>query len=280
MQAASADGNTVAFAESNASDGPWGYYYVPGSILRTHTTDRFNYEIGVNRDGSQYALPSYSGVNIYTPDFQLVHTVGVGQAAIGVVYSPIEDVVYVAVSGTSEVRAYETTMFSQIATYDVGSVFEWTGNHAFVEGRLRISDDGRILMVTVDGGVQLIHIGSPPSTTIDIKPGEPDNVIDLSERGKMAVAVLSAEGFDAPNDLMRGAFTFGRTGAEKSLLYKKGSMPYCSARDVNGDGLPDLVCQYLVKLTGFQVGDTEGVLVGMTKAGGPFEGRDRVNVVP
>jgi formylglycine-generating enzyme required for sulfatase activity len=120
----------------------------------------------------------------------------------------------------------------------------------------------------------------PPSTTIDIKPGEPDNVIDPSERGKIAVAVLSSEGFDAPNELMWGAFTFGRTGAEKSLLYKKGSMPYCSARDVNGDGLPDLVCHYLVKLTGFQVGDTEGVLVGMTKAGGPFEGRDRVQVVP
>jgi hypothetical protein len=135
-------------------------------------------------------------------------------------------------------------------------------------------------MVTVDGGVQVIHLESPPATGIDIKPGEPDNVIDLSQRGKIAVAVLSSENFGAPGELMWGAFTFGRTGAEKSLLYRKGNVPYCHARDVNADKLPDLVCYYLVKLSGFKVGDTEGVLAGMTVAGGPFEGRDRVQVVP
>jgi hypothetical protein len=35
-----------------------------------------------------------------------------------------------------------------------------------------------------------------------------------------------------------------------------------------------------VKYTGFQAGDTEGVLKGMTTAGAAFKGRDTVNVVP
>jgi hypothetical protein len=37
---------------------------------------------------------------------------------------------------------------------------------------------------------------------------------------------------------------------------------------------------FLVKYAGFQEGDKEGVLKGLTVAGAPFEGRDRVQIVP
>ena len=71
---------------------------------------------------------------------------------------------------------------------------------------------------------------------------------------------------------MWGAFTFSRAGAKKSLLYSKGNVPNCQVQRRQRRRLPDLVCYYLVKLTGFQVGDTEGVLAGMTKSAGRSRG--------
>jgi hypothetical protein len=53
--------------------------------------------------------------------------------------------------------------------------------------------------------------------------------------------------------------TFGHTGDERSLLTHKYGEADCRVRDVNGDGRVDLVRSFLVKLTGFQLGDGEGV---------------------
>jgi hypothetical protein len=65
--------------------------------------------------------------------------------------------------------------------------------------------------------------------------------------------------------------TFGRTGDEKSLsIHKKGS-PQCDVRDVDADGLADLVCAFLTEYARFQPRDIEGVLKGQTVDGVPFE---------
>ena len=39
-------------------------------------TSWFNYEIGVNRNGTQYALPTYGGTYIYNAAYERVATVG------------------------------------------------------------------------------------------------------------------------------------------------------------------------------------------------------------
>jgi hypothetical protein len=96
----------------------------------------------------------------------------------------------------------------------------------------------------------------------------------------MPVAVLSTEKLDAPSQIDAAALTFGRTGDERSLLFRKDNRPNCWTEDVNADQRADLVCYFMVKYAAFQVGDTEGVLKGMTTAGAPFEGRDLVHVVP
>jgi hypothetical protein len=58
-------------------------------------------------------------------------------------------------------------------------------------------------------------------------------------------------------------------------------MVSCNKRgeDVNGDGLRDLVCHFKTKLTGFQIGDTEGFLKGQTLEGVSIEGRDSVRIL-
>ncbi len=72
----------------------------------------------------------------------------------------------------------------------------------------------------------------------------------------------------------KAALTFSRTGDEQTLAkYTK------SNEDVNGDGLLDVACHFGTQDTGFQNGDTEGILRGQTVDGRPIEGRDSVKIL-
>ena len=121
------------------------------------------------------------------------------------------------------------------------------------------------------------------SVNIDIKPGKTPNRIEIEseeEDGKIPVAILSTSQFDASQQVARSSLTFGHTGDENSLRRRghKG-MPDCRTRDVNHDSLLDLVCRFLTRKTGFQPGDTEGILKGQTVDGVSIEGRDSVVIV-
>lgn len=109
----------------------------------------------------------------------------------------------------------------------------------------------------------------------DIKPGSDPNSINPNSKGKIPVAILSTEDFDATTEVDRESLTFGRTGDEDSLAK-------CtkSTEDVNGDGLDDLVCHFNTQDTGFEQGNTEGILKGLTNDGIPIEGSDSVRIVP
>lgn len=109
---------------------------------------------------------------------------------------------------------------------------------------------------------------------IDIKPFSHRNTIRLWNRGLIPVAILSTPVFNAPFDVDRSSLTFGRTGDEQSL-------EFCLRRgkDVNRDGRRDLICFFRTSRTGFQVGDTEGILKGQTKGGMPIVARDSVRIL-
>jgi hypothetical protein len=116
--------------------------------------------------------------------------------------------------------------------------------------------------------------GGGGQVTIDIKPGSQTNPINPKSIGKIPVAILSTADFDAPSEVDKTSLTFGRTGDELSLVScnKNGE-------DVNRDGLLDLVCQFKTKLTGFRIGDAEGLLKGQTLDGVSIEGGDSVRVL-
>lgn len=120
-----------------------------------------------------------------------------------------------------------------------------------------------------------VTIASPifKRTVIDIKPGSRVNSINRGSEGKIPVAIISDSTFNALT-ADRSSLTFGRTGDERSLAF-------CSAssEDVNGDGLPDLVCHFYTKLTGFQTGDNSGILKGSTTDGSIFTGVDSIRIV-
>jgi hypothetical protein len=108
------------------------------------------------------------------------------------------------------------------------------------------------------------------AANIDIKPKK----INLkNNKDTITVAILSTADFNAPNVVDQTSLTFGRTGDEKSL---------CSVtkpKDVNHDGILDMVCMFYTVLTGFEAGDLKGVLKGNTVNGSPILGSDSVRVI-
>ena len=69
------------------------------------------------------------------------------------------------------------------------------------------------------------------------------------------------------------SLTFGATGDEDSLVLCKKR-----GRDVNMDGLRDLICEFSIPATGFKRGDLVGILKGTTLAGAPITGSDFVKI--
>lgn len=124
-----------------------------------------------------------------------------------------------------------------------------------------------------DVSLTLVTPGTCP-VGIDIKPGSFPNSINPKSRGTIPVAILSTAAFDAPSRVDRSSLTFGKTGNEASLAFCNSS-----PEDVNGDGLLDLICHFRTQQTGFQPGDTEGILKGEDNEGRAIIGRDSVRIV-
>jgi hypothetical protein len=162
MLSPSGDLQTIGFAESNISDGRWGVIDVPtGTVVQRQWyedgTSAFNFEIGTDPYGAQVTIPTYFGAKVYDDAYANVSTLGVyaGAQPIGVVYHPVERIAYFPYATTSEVRVFDMNTFTQTGSYDFQYGFSHTGNHAFGQGRTRISRDGSLLMVTVGGGVRV-----------------------------------------------------------------------------------------------------------------------------
>lgn len=170
MLSSSGDGDTVAFAEANSSDGPWGLVDVPtGQLVRrsgyTNGTSWSNFEIGTDRLGSQFSIPTYGGTFVYNDAYQKVATIGqyAGPQPIGVAYHPVQRRAYFPWSGGGQVRVYDMDSFTQTGSYDFEDNFTSTGNRAYVRGRTKLSKDGSLLMVSVTGGVRFLQTYAPLS---------------------------------------------------------------------------------------------------------------------
>jgi len=173
MLASSADMSAVAYAEANISSGAFGRYDTSSGAFQGAGAGWFAFEIGVSRDASQFAVPSYSGMFVYDYDsvdgFEFISKIGTyaNTLPIGVAYSPTKDLMYTAWNGPDHgIHVYNTNSLNRVATLDSTVSFGWVGNHAFGQGRLRISDNDRILLATVNGGVNAYNVPEPASTLL------------------------------------------------------------------------------------------------------------------
>ena len=112
----------------------------------------------------------------------------------------------------------------------------------------------------------------PIPVTIDIKPGETPNAININSNGVIPVAILTTSTFDA-RTVNPSTVTFGHSGTEQSLVK-------WTWTDVNGDGKLDLLLYFDTKKTKLLASDKEAILKGLTTGGLTFEGRDSIKTVP
>jgi hypothetical protein len=112
---------------------------------------------------------------------------------------------------------------------------------------------------------------SAVDVTIDIKPGTGINVINPGDKGLTTVAVLGSSALDVRR-IDTSSIVFGPTGTEAPAVKT-------SFKDVNGDGILDLVCQFTTMQLGFDGSDTQGVLNGKMLDGMMFTGTDDVRIL-
>ena len=108
------------------------------------------------------------------------------------------------------------------------------------------------------------------SVAVDVKPGDSQNNIQPNSNGRISVAILSTASFDAS------------TIDETSLKFGPEQIPPDRGghlRDVNGDGLLDLVLQFRVRESGIQCGDSRVSITGETAGDIRFGGSDSVTTV-
>ena len=106
---------------------------------------------------------------------------------------------------------------------------------------------------------------------IDIKPGSFPNSINPKSKGKIPVAILTTDSFDATT-VDPTTVLFGSTGTESAPVHS-------ALEDVNGDGDNDLILHFNTQATGIQCGDTSASLTGETFSGQEIQGSDSIKTV-
>jgi hypothetical protein len=109
----------------------------------------------------------------------------------------------------------------------------------------------------------------PIPLSIDIKPGSIENPINPGSKGKLTVAILTTEDFEA-STIDVSTVRFGPSSAQP-VTY--------SLEDVDGDIDWDLVLHFNTQDTGIACGDTEATLTGQTLNGVQITGTDSIKTV-
>lgn len=119
----------------------------------------------------------------------------------------------------------------------------------------------------INGDRNSAELFSPVVTvSIDIKPGIFPNTISPRSRGKLPVAILTTDFFDATT-VDPTTVRFGQTGIEAAPVHT-------AFEDVNGDGNLDFVLHFNTQATGILCGDTSAFLTGNTHGGQAIKGSD------
>ena len=134
-----------------------------------------------------------------------------------------------------------------------------------------INNLGQIVGTGYDGeaGRFRVCIWTPVvPVTIDIKPGEYPNTINLRSRGIVPVAVLTTRDFDAVT-------------VDPFTVYFADARPIrWSDEDADGDGDMDAIFYFRIQTLNMTRDSTEAMLTGDTYDNQPIQGTDSVNIVP
>lgn len=157
-------------------------------------------------------------------------------------------------------------------------VVEEVGGPMGVNGLFRDPATGNSVSLPSNLTISVVNDLSvmPCPVEVDIKPGSDPNSINLGSNGKVPVAILSSETFDATTVDPYSVTLAGATVAVKG----KAETPMASVEDVNEDGLDDLVVHVNTQALELTEGDVIAILEGETYDGMLIVGEDTIRVVP
>ncbi len=107
-----------------------------------------------------------------------------------------------------------------------------------------------------------------PEVTIDIKPGDSQNNINLKSKGVVPVAVLTTDAFNAA------------TVDPATVLFAEAAPVRSTLEDVDGDGDADMLFHFRTQELNLDQDSTEATLTGQTTEEVAIQGTDEVRIVP
>lgn len=150
------------------------------------------------------------------------------------------------------------------------------------DGNLLFSDDSAgngstssISLFTTSSGLKRVVVNQVGYFAgISIRPFREPHNVKLNSRGKLRVAILSTPTFNAVEQINVNSIRFGHSGVENSLFkcYPKG-------KDVNRDGIHDLICRFSIAKTGFLQTDARALMVFSDMNGTLYQGSDSIRIV-
>jgi hypothetical protein len=131
---------------------------------------------------------------------------------------------------------------------------------------------GNPRVVVCDIGAIEFQPSVPPVLTVavDVRPGNPNNNINPNSNALIPVAILSANSLDTSTIDQSSV----RIGPNQASAEGTGRF-----RDVDHDGLPDLILQFRTRDSGIQCGDSSVSITGQTVNGTPIQGSDAITTV-
>ena len=120
-------------------------------------------------------------------------------------------------------------------------------------------------------GIAVVAAPSVLTVAIDIKPGSFPNSINPRSQGRIPVAILTTDTFDA-TAVDPATVLFGRIGTEAAPAH-------AALEDVDLDGDTDMILHFDTQDTGIICGDTSASLTGETFGGQAIQGSDSINTV-
>ncbi|HJN14187.1 MAG TPA: Ig-like domain-containing protein, partial [Armatimonadota bacterium] len=196
MVSASADGSVIGFAGTVESDGALGsglfgrIRVEDGDVVKVERKQPA-WDIAVNADGTQFALPGIPTTMVY--DAALAE---VGAPAdpderrtTGAAYHPSAPFLHVAPDRGKILRAFDSRNLSNVGIYLMKAQIQTEIGRAFETGRLRVARDGSLLMCTVADGLWL--------APVDDTPWAPDQALATATDTPVAVTLTGSTVADA-----------------------------------------------------------------------------------
>ena len=195
---------------------------------------------------------------------------------LAISYDSASHTLMAAYDDNGATNGYSFTSFLESSIADGVSNWGMTENDVF---EVRIFAHTAQVPVSI-GQITIDNFATSPTSislvpiTIDIKPRDPKNVVNPKSRGGIWVAILSdtdsESPFDPSSQVDISTAEFGPDGATV-IRYK--------VKDINKDGIGDLLLHFKMLETGIACGDTEATLIGNTFDGHGINGTDSIKTV-